>query len=215
MSQFHVIGHCLGAHVAGFVGKCSKGKLARITGLDPVARGFREAGPKHKLWRTDARFVDVIHTNGGAAVNGGWGVLEPCGHADFYPNGGEWQPGCHHTAAAAGADNDNSTTANSPPLPAPYDHDHLRAIWLYIDALRPKRQEGKAFQAPTFKDFSLGNWEWNCDGRGKQCAYIGYRSVEWREKIKAEEKKFSRNQSACFYMATRVRESFYGRPFSL
>lgn len=37
----------------------------------------------------DARFVDVIHTD--IQV---YGYTHPCGHIDFYPNGGTNQPGC-------------------------------------------------------------------------------------------------------------------------
>jgi hypothetical protein len=39
--------------------------------------------------KTDASFVDVIHTNT-------WfiGVARPVGHVDYYPNGGLLQPGC-------------------------------------------------------------------------------------------------------------------------
>lgn len=37
----------------------------------------------------DAKYVQVIHTNGGHL-----GYLGPLGHADFYPNGGMKQPGC-------------------------------------------------------------------------------------------------------------------------
>lgn len=45
-----------------------------------------------KLDASDAKFVDVIHTNAG------WkGKLEPCGHVDFYPNGGYEQVGCKAT----------------------------------------------------------------------------------------------------------------------
>ena len=44
----------------------------------------RRLGPK------DARFVDIIHTDGGILGN-----PEAMGHADFYPNGGRaLQPGC-------------------------------------------------------------------------------------------------------------------------
>lgn len=38
---------------------------------------------------TDAKFVDVIHTNGRHL-----GMILPAGHVDYYPNGGEHQPGC-------------------------------------------------------------------------------------------------------------------------
>lgn len=73
-------------------------KLGRITGLDPASPcfyHFNPSGPKfaggtlRSLSKTDARFVDVIHTNGGQL-----GVKEEIGHYDFYPNGGEEQPGC-------------------------------------------------------------------------------------------------------------------------
>lgn len=43
-----------------------------------------------RLSKTDANFVDVIHTNGGML-----GFPISVGHADFYPNGGGiYQPGC-------------------------------------------------------------------------------------------------------------------------
>ena len=65
--QIHAIGHSLGAHLAGNIGKNSGNqKIGRITGLDP-ARPFFEnwADSTQRLLKEDAEFVDVIHTNSG------------------------------------------------------------------------------------------------------------------------------------------------------
>lgn len=64
----------------------------RITGLDPAGPAFffplkTQSG---HLRSTDARQVDIIHTDAGF-------YGQPCatGTADFWPNGGiELQPGC-------------------------------------------------------------------------------------------------------------------------
>ena len=63
LAQVHIIGHSLGAHLAGEVGRLTGGLVGRITGMDPAAPAF-EGFPRHvKLDQTDARFVDVIHTD--------------------------------------------------------------------------------------------------------------------------------------------------------
>lgn len=64
-------------------------KLPRITGLDPAMPGFITADNENKLDASDAKFVDVIHTN--ALVQG---QIQESGHVDFYVNGGTLQPGC-------------------------------------------------------------------------------------------------------------------------
>ena len=56
-----------------------------------------EVGDRAKIHVTnkDADFVDVIHTTGGSLVGDhGLGIESAVGHADFYPNGGQSQPGC-------------------------------------------------------------------------------------------------------------------------
>ena len=67
--RVHLIGHSLGAHVVGFLGKAVQElglpKLARITGLDPAQPAFDLAGPAGRLDKGDAEFVDVVHTNSG------------------------------------------------------------------------------------------------------------------------------------------------------
>lgn len=81
--SFHLLGHSLGAHVFGFAGKALEGRLGQITGLDPAGPLFEFLPPQVRLWRSDAVFVDVLHTDGLVQ-----GTIQPCGHVDFYPNGG-------------------------------------------------------------------------------------------------------------------------------
>lgn len=63
--RIHFIGHSLGAHIAGFVGKDLGGKLGRITGLDPAGPSFDKFSASHRLDSGDALLVDVFHTNKG------------------------------------------------------------------------------------------------------------------------------------------------------
>uniref|UniRef100_A0AB38ZEP9 Venom lipase 1 n=1 Tax=Oncocephalus sp. TaxID=2944721 RepID=A0AB38ZEP9_9HEMI len=88
--SLHVVGHSLGAHVAGIAGRfIQSGKLGRISGLDP-AHPFFTKGDNDMLTTKAALFVDVIHTCGRYL---GW--YDQIGHADFYPNKGiAMQPGC-------------------------------------------------------------------------------------------------------------------------
>lgn len=94
----HIIGHSLGAHLAGYAGyhlrEDFRLKLGRITGMDPAQPHFSSTDPLVRLDPTDAVFVDVIHTDAIDQVTGGFGIEEPVGHLDFYPNGGNNQPGC-------------------------------------------------------------------------------------------------------------------------
>ncbi|KAJ8718519.1 hypothetical protein PYW08_002756 [Mythimna loreyi] len=89
--QMHLIGFSLGAHLVGNAGRELRGRVARVTALDP-------AGP---LWDvnpdrvnfSDGIYVEAIHTDGGYTV-GGLGIGSDVGSADFYVNGGVSQPGC-------------------------------------------------------------------------------------------------------------------------
>ncbi|XP_055598334.1 pancreatic triacylglycerol lipase-like [Uranotaenia lowii] len=83
-----VVGHSLGAHCAGNVGKGQAGRLPTIIGLDP-ALPFFSGDMIDRIKDTDAEYVEIIHTNGGVL-----GFMEPIGDADFYPNWGRIQPGC-------------------------------------------------------------------------------------------------------------------------
>ncbi|XP_015116860.1 phospholipase A1 [Diachasma alloeum] len=95
--EIHLIGHSLGAHVSGMAAEAfkeivSRWKIVRITGLDPAQPCFAASGLS--LRKTDAPFVDIIHTNGKLLAGMGLGLRDPIGHVDFYANGGQRQPGC-------------------------------------------------------------------------------------------------------------------------
>uniref|UniRef100_A0A8C4JSI3 Triacylglycerol lipase n=1 Tax=Dromaius novaehollandiae TaxID=8790 RepID=A0A8C4JSI3_DRONO len=93
-SEIHLIGHSLGAHTAGEAGRRTQG-IRRITGLDPAGPFFEGTPPEVRLDPSDARLVDVIHSNGARFPAVGLGMYNTTGHLDFYPNGGTVMPGCN------------------------------------------------------------------------------------------------------------------------
>ncbi|XP_053671856.1 lipase member H-like [Anopheles nili] len=90
-SQIVLIGHSLGAHIAGLTGKHFQTgpKLAGIVALDPAGPLFSVDAPSERVDAADAQYVEVIHTDGGLL-----GLRSALGQADFFPNGGRSQPGC-------------------------------------------------------------------------------------------------------------------------
>ncbi|XP_065216920.1 phospholipase A1 2-like isoform X2 [Planococcus citri] len=90
--NIHIIGHSLGAHIAGNVGK-GIASIHRITGLDPAGIGFiDQSSTVLSLSKTDATFVDVAHTN---SILGNFQLL---GSVDFFINDNDRiQPGCNQT----------------------------------------------------------------------------------------------------------------------
>ena len=80
--NIHCIGHSIGAHVCGLLGKIInaelKVKLTRITGLDPAGPCFKNVAKYYRLDKTDADYVDVIHTSSVL------GIYLPIGHSNYY-----------------------------------------------------------------------------------------------------------------------------------
>ena len=80
----HMIGHSLGAHICGYAAhelkrRHSEWPIHRITGLDPAQPCFRHSNMALRLDRSDAKFVDVIHTNGRILRKLGLGLPYPLG----------------------------------------------------------------------------------------------------------------------------------------
>ncbi|KAH1004302.1 hypothetical protein HUJ04_004080 [Dendroctonus ponderosae] len=124
LSDIHIIGHSLGAHVAGIGADVVQGgRVARITGLDPAGPGYGDIKEELKLDPQDAMLVDVVHTFMKVI-----GTARPSGHVDFYPNGGKYQPGLQLT---------NSILCN-----------HGRSFQLFAESIRnPRAFKSKRCQA--------------------------------------------------------------------
>lgn len=93
-SMIHLMGHSLGAQISSYIAKEIPG-IGRLTALDPAQPAFEGYDKRVRLDKTDAEFVDVIHTDAKPFIPAlGFGMVQPHGHVDFYMNGGFEQPGC-------------------------------------------------------------------------------------------------------------------------
>ncbi|CAG9118129.1 unnamed protein product [Plutella xylostella] len=111
--QFHIVGHGLGAHQAGIVGRNVRGDVAYITALDAALIGWINLNDRFQA--DDAMYTEAIHTNAG--VNG---YVSDYAHVDFYVNGGESMPGCNSHAC-----------------------DHARAIFYFAESITSGGFRGK------------------------------------------------------------------------
>ncbi|CAL8113408.1 unnamed protein product [Orchesella dallaii] len=94
-SHVHIIGHSLGAHIAGATGLWVTNKygglIDRATGLDPAGPLFSgQNNVDKRLHKGDAAFVDIYHTNRGTLGDS----AHQTGDVNVYVNGGASQPGC-------------------------------------------------------------------------------------------------------------------------
>ncbi|XP_037959926.1 phospholipase A1 [Teleopsis dalmanni] len=86
----YLIGHSLGAQIAGSAGKQVKPfRFNTIFALDPAGPKFRDLSDEHRVDPTDATYVESIQTSSSL------GFEEPVGHATFYPNYGRDQKNCY------------------------------------------------------------------------------------------------------------------------
>ncbi|XP_006983666.1 lipase member I [Peromyscus maniculatus bairdii] len=163
LDNFHLIGMSLGAHISGFVGKLFHGQLGRITGLDPAGPKFSGKPSDSRLDYTDAKFVDVIHTD-----SDGLGILEPLGHIDFYPNGGRKQPGCP-TTFFSGVNYIKC--------------DHQRAVHLFIAAFETNCNF-VSFPCASYKEYENGLCADCRNGYGDTCPRLGNQAQLWKKGLK-------------------------------
>ncbi|XP_071118627.1 inactive pancreatic lipase-related protein 1-like [Haliotis cracherodii] len=171
-SQYHLIGHSLGAHISGYAGHRLPG-TGRITGLDPAEPNFQGLSPMVRLDPTDADFVDVIHTDGSPFETlGGFGMITPVGHVDFYPNGGVQQPGCPEDSWSSFMSSAYSSGVEEAELNIGCNHN--RASELFVESVNSPCPF-TAFPCSNITDFNSGNC-FHCGN--SPCPVMGYPSVQ-------------------------------------
>ncbi|XP_053552499.1 pancreatic triacylglycerol lipase-like [Bombina bombina] len=150
-TNVHLIGHSLGAHIAGEAGKRKPG-IARISGMDPAQPYFEGTPAEVRLDPSDADFVDVIHTDVSPTVPFlGLGIRQTVGHLDFYPNGGEKMPGCKRMTYVQTVDIDAIWEGAQDIAVC----NHLRSYKYYTDSiLHPDAYI--AFASPSYSAFQSG-----------------------------------------------------------
>ncbi|ESP05459.1 hypothetical protein LOTGIDRAFT_102176, partial [Lottia gigantea] len=189
--KVHLIGHSLGAHVAGYAGNLIP-DLGRITGLDPAQPNFIDTSTVVHLDKTDARYVDVIHTDGSTYNTfSGYGMLTAVGHADFYPNGGIHQPGCGGETYMDVMSNAFSNGVESAENHLGCSHD--RACDLFIESINGPCSF-ISYPCSSKRDFDTGKC---LDCGNRFCPRMGLDGARYRSK-------------GTFYLQTNDRAPFCG-----
>lgn len=191
----HIIGHSLGAHIAGYAGE-RLNKLGRITGLDPAQPYFQYMPPSVRLDKTDADFVDVIHTDSASIKFLALGMSQAIGHVDFYPNNGMSQPGCtyamFHSIFLEGlVDAARRFVACN----------HQRAVDFFTYSINYKRALPVAYHCKRWEDYLEGQCA-ECGPNNTKCAVLG---------LQAEQYKLHKNdsQSIKMYLSTAKSAPFW------
>ncbi|XP_037660613.1 inactive pancreatic lipase-related protein 1-like [Choloepus didactylus] len=184
-SQVHLIGHSLGAHVAGEAGNRTTG-LGWITGLDPMEASFEGTPEVVRLDPSDAVFVDVIHMDAAPLIPSmGFGMSQQVGHLDFFPNGGEEMPGCKKNALSQILELDGIWEGTRDLVVC----NHLRSYKYYSESIL--NPDGfAAYPCTSYKSFN-SNKCFPCPAEG--CPQMGHHADKFASKTSEEQQKFFLN----------------------
>ncbi|XP_076335858.1 pancreatic triacylglycerol lipase-like isoform X2 [Tachypleus tridentatus] len=171
--NIHIIGHNLGSQVAGYAGERIE-KLGRITALDPPGPYFTNTAKKVRLDRTDADLVDVIHTDISVFPMGD-SATEAVGHIDFYPNGGDNQPGCLSDAI-----NTLFTQGFEQGLRRLAACDQMRAIDYFLEAIDDDNCAPVGVACDSWENYLEGKCT-DCGENGQNCIMIGPETEHFRK----------------------------------
>ncbi|NXB46841.1 LIPR2 protein, partial [Leucopsar rothschildi] len=188
-ANIHFIGHSLGAHVAGEAGRRKPG-IGRITGLDPAGPLFQYTPTMVRLDPSDATFVDIIHTHAGHLFfDFAPGILQPCGHLDFYPNGGRKMPGCNQLRVPPATQDINDLMRDATLFGGCH---HSRSHEFYFASiLYPTGY--LAYPCDSYEKFKKGAC-FPCPQEG--CPMMGHYADRFPEKLKRVDQKYFLNTAA-------------------
>lgn len=172
--KIHCIGHSLGAQTCGYASSHCGSTFDRISALDPAGPFFEDTHPMVRVDPTDAKFVDVIHSNAGTLLSGSFGFIAPTGHIDFYPNGGRQQPGCPGLSALIGGI--FGSNALDPTKEASCSHN--RAIAFFTESIE-NTCGFTAFQCGSTGSYDKGEC-FKCEEQG--CPQMGYYADKFKNR---------------------------------
>ncbi|KAL1467903.1 hypothetical protein MTO96_005678 [Rhipicephalus appendiculatus] len=186
--MMHIIGHSLGAHVAGYAG-ANTTNLGRITGLDPAEPNFQKMPPEVRLDPSDAEFVDAIHTDSHPYLSKLWssegmGMWDPVGHVDFYPNGGEYMPGCDSVNRVWKI----FTHGLIKGVRDVVSCNHQRAVKYMLESIWNQDCLPLAYECPSIEAYEKGQCS-DCGADGSKCAAMGERAIQWKRFKKSEPRR--------------------------
>lgn len=165
--RIHVIGHSLGAHVAGFAGKRLMPRIGRITALDPAGPCFGKIfsnSPADRLAADDAYEVDVYHYDDDFL-----GLPGQHGQFDVYVNGGSSQPGCTDNVNAMFQAMITMIFRRNRVL----SESHTRSTEVVTDLLSRTGCQEVAYECRDYPSFVAGECG-KCDEHNNQCFLMSF-----------------------------------------
>lgn len=165
--SIHIVGHSLGAHVAGFAGKRLKPRIGRITALDAAGPCFGKIfsnGPNDRLSHDDAYEVAVYHYDDDFL-----GLPGQHGQFDVYVNGGSSQPGCENNVNAMFQAMITMIFRRNRVL----SESHTRSTEVSTVPLARTGCQMVAYECRDYPSFQAGECG-KCDDQNSQCFYMGF-----------------------------------------
>ncbi|KAL3268122.1 hypothetical protein HHI36_007249 [Cryptolaemus montrouzieri] len=148
--DIQLVGHGVGAHIAGYVGQEIVG-LKKISGLDPTGPRFQYMPEVVRLHPECARYVEILHTDYFQDLS--QGTEEYLGHADFFINNANKQPGCHEVKHHSILKLGRQELLPGQILPG---CSHKRAFKYFIESIENRDCIFVGVQCPSYKEFVKG-----------------------------------------------------------